>query len=82
MQLGWKVLLPTALAYIMVVAATMLVLDLVGVAYGFTYGLALTLVSAICTAGFVLYLDRGRIIGGAAAKRARAGLAPAPAAGD
>ncbi len=81
MQLGWKVLLPTALAYIMVVAATMLILDQVGVTYGFTYGVALTLVSAACTVGFVFFLDRGRIIKGAAAKGARR-LIEAPAAGD
>ena len=67
MQLGWKVLLPTALAYIMVVAGTILVLDQVGVPYGFGFGLALSAVSAVCTIGFVFYLDRGRIIQGAAA---------------
>ena len=69
MQLGWKVMLPTALAYIMVMAASMLVLDQVGIAYGFTYGLALTAVSLICTGLFVLYLDQDRIIKGAAAYR-------------
>ena len=81
MQLGWKVLLPTALAYIMVVAATMLTLDEVGVAYGFTYGLALTAVSTVCTVAFVFYLDRGRIIKGAAARKVMV-LREAPASGD
>ncbi len=71
MQLGWKVLLPTALAYIMVIAATMLVLDQVGVAYGFTYGLVLTAVSTVCTVAFVFHLDRGRIMHGAAARKVR-----------
>ena len=80
MQLGWKVLLPTALAYMMVVAATILVLDQVGVAYGFTYGLALTAVSTVCTVAFVFHLDRGRIIQGAGAGKVRA-LEEAPASG-
>jgi len=70
MQLGWKVMLPTALAYLMVVSGTILVLDQVGVS-GFYFGLALTGVSAICTVAFVFFLDRGRIIGGAAALRRR-----------
>ena len=66
MQLGWKVMLPTALAYVMVVAATILSLDQLEVAYGFTFGLVLTVVSAICTGIFLFVLDRGRILGGAA----------------
>ena len=70
MQLGWKIMLPTALAYLMVVSATILVLDQVGVS-GFSFGLTLTGVSAICTVVFVFFLDRGRIIGGAAAPNNR-----------
>ena len=75
MQLGWKVMLPVALAYVMVVAATILTLDSLEVAYGFTFGLVLTVVSAICTGLFLFVLDRGRNLGGAAAgagKRVRA----------
>jgi NADH-quinone oxidoreductase subunit H len=64
MALGWKVVLPTALAYIMAMAGTILVLDELGVGWGFGYGLALTAVSAVCTAIFVFYLDRDRIIAG------------------
>jgi len=67
MQLGWKVMLPTALAYVMVVAATILTLDQLGVPYGFTFGLVLTLVSALCTGIFLLVLDRGRTLEGATA---------------
>jgi len=67
MQLGWKIMLPTALAYIMVVSGTILILEQVGVT-GFLQGLALTGVSAICTVAFVFVLDRGRIIEGAAAR--------------
>ena len=64
MQLGWKVMLPTALVYIMVVAATILTLDQLGVPYGFGFGLVLTVVSAICTAIFLFVVDRGRILSG------------------
>ncbi len=67
MALGWKVMLPTSLAYVMVMAGTILVLDQIGLAYGFNYGLALTGVSTLCTLGFILSLDRGRIITGAGA---------------
>jgi NADH-quinone oxidoreductase subunit H len=66
MQLGWKIMLPVALAYVMVVGATILALDQLEVAYGFTFGLVLTVVSGICTAIFLYILDRGRNLGGAA----------------
>ena len=66
MELGWKVILPMALAYAMVVAATMLALYEAGVEYGFTFGLVLTVVSGLCTLGFVFLLDKGGTIGGAA----------------
>ena len=66
MHLGWKVMLPTALAYVMVVGGVILVLDQLGVSGGPGFGLALTGVSLVATALFVLYLDRGRIITGAA----------------
>lgn len=67
MALGWKVMLPTALAYTMVMAASILVLDQVGVRWGFMYGLALTVVSAVATGIFLYFLDRGHTISGAAA---------------
>ncbi len=69
MSLGWKILLPVSLAYVMIVAMTILVLDEVGVAYGFKFGLALTGVSAVCTGAFMFFLDRGRTIKGAAVKK-------------
>jgi NADH-quinone oxidoreductase subunit H len=65
MQLGWKVLLPSALAYVMVVGATILTLDQMGIPYGFVFGLVLTVVSALCTGIFLFSLDRGRILTGA-----------------
>ena len=71
MALGWKVMLPTALAYTMLMAASILVLDEVGMRWGFTYGLALTGVSAAATGVFLYFLDRGHTISGAAAQDAQ-----------
>ena len=64
MQLGWKIMLPTALAYLMVIAGTILVLDEIAVPFGLTYGLILTAVSLIGTGIFTFWLDRDRIISG------------------
>lgn len=68
MQLGWKIMLPTALAYVMVIAASMLVLDQLGIPYGLTFGLALTGVSAVCLGLFIFLLDQDRVMRGAAAR--------------
>jgi len=71
MSLGWKVMLPTALAYVMLIGGTILTLDEIGLSYGFTYGLVLTAVSGVATVGFMFMLDRGRTITGAAAQKAQ-----------
>jgi NADH-quinone oxidoreductase subunit H len=68
MHLGWKVMLPIALAYVLLVGATILFLDDLGVG-GIGFGLALTAVSGIATAIFVFLVDRDRIISGAAASK-------------
>ncbi len=68
MHLGWKVILPTALAYLVLVAGTVLVLDLLEVRWGFAYGLALTAVSGLCTVAFVFFIDRDRVMVGASRK--------------
>jgi NADH-quinone oxidoreductase subunit H len=77
MHLGWKVMLPVALAYVMIVAATILVLDQVGVE-GFLFGAVLTLVSLLCTGVFVFVVDRDRIISGSTRHPAREAPARAP----
>jgi NADH-quinone oxidoreductase subunit H len=64
MFLGWKVLLPTALAYIVVMASAILVLDTVGVEPSVWYGLALFLVNLPLVALLVLGLDRHRVLAG------------------
>jgi NADH-quinone oxidoreductase subunit H len=69
MDLGWKVMLPTALAYIMLMAAAILVLDTLGVPYGLGYGLILTAVNLVATFIFFWIIDRDRVIFGGSAKR-------------
>jgi NADH-quinone oxidoreductase subunit H len=64
MHLGWKVMLPVALAYIVVVGSTILVLDATGVPFGVGYGLILTAVNLICLFAFLWLVDRDRVIGG------------------
>ena len=65
MHLGWKVLLPSALGYIVLIAGTMLLLDQLGVPFGRLYGLVLTGVSALTAAAFLFVVDRDRVIAGA-----------------
>jgi NADH-quinone oxidoreductase subunit H len=64
MDLGWKLMLPTALVFVTVTAGTILALDEAGVAYGLIYGLVLTAVNGVMLASFLLLLDRGRILTG------------------
>ena len=77
MHLGWKVMLPTALAYVMLVAGTILVLDQVGIE-GFLFGLILTLVSGVATVIFVFFLDRDRVMTGAVLSDPTRRRPPAP----
>lgn len=65
MELGWKIMLPVALAYIVVVATVVWVLDEAGVALGIPYGLALFGVNLVLAAVLLWGVDRGRLIAGA-----------------
>jgi NADH-quinone oxidoreductase subunit H len=89
MHLGWKVLLPGALAYVVLMAFTILALDAADVPFGFVYGLILTGVNLVATAAFLFVVDRDRVIAGSApaleAARARgvpAGVTVAAAEGE
>ena len=62
MSLGWKIMLPTALAYIVIMASVMLGLDYLGLDRGIMYGLALLGVNAVLVVILFFILDRGRII--------------------
>lgn len=74
MHLGWKVLLPIALGYIVLMAAGILTLDAMGVAYGPVYGLILTGISLAATFVFLWIIDRDRVISGV---QKRPGVVPA-----
>ncbi|MCC6319508.1 MAG: NADH-quinone oxidoreductase subunit NuoH [Gemmatimonadaceae bacterium] len=65
MSLGWKVLLPTGLGYILVVASLMLVLDAAGIERGLVYGLIFLGVNVVLVGVFLAILDRGRILSAA-----------------
>ena len=62
MSLGWKIMLPTALAYIVIMASVMLGLDYLGLERGFLYSLALLGVNAVLVVVLFFVLDRGRVI--------------------
>ncbi len=62
MSLGWKFLLPVALAYIVIVASVMLGLDAAGVQRGLTYGLIFFAINAVILIALFVVLDRGRLI--------------------
>jgi NADH-quinone oxidoreductase subunit H len=68
MALGWSLMLPLALGYIVLVAALVLALDAVGVARGPGFSLALFAVNVALLAALGAWLDRGRIISPASAR--------------
>ena len=69
MDLGWKVLLPTALAFITLMGTAILVLDAIGLPYGLLYGLILTAVNIVAMLIFLFVVDRGRVIKGSYGSR-------------
>ena len=69
MDLGWKVLLPVALAYVMVVAVAVWALEAAGLAFGVPYALVLSGVSLALGALLLWGLDRNRVIGGSASRQ-------------
>jgi NADH-quinone oxidoreductase subunit H len=62
MSLGWKVLLPTMLGYIVLIAGSTLALDAAGLRRGPMYGLALFGINVVLVVILVLVLDRGRVV--------------------
>jgi NADH-quinone oxidoreductase subunit H len=64
MELGWKVMLPVALAYIMVVAFAVYGLERAGLTLGLRYGAALTGMNVVLMGGLLWGLDRGRLLAG------------------
>jgi NADH-quinone oxidoreductase subunit H len=75
MHLGWKVMLPTALAFITVTATTILILEQMGLRYGFVYGALLTVVNTAALLVFLFILDRDRVMSGSYSPHREAWLA-------
>jgi NADH-quinone oxidoreductase subunit H len=68
MDLGWKVLLPISLAYVMIIAVAIAVLETNGITYGARQNAILTGISLVLGALLLFVLDRGRVVGGAATR--------------
>ncbi len=68
MSLGWKILLPITLVYVIVIATAVLVLDQAGVARGPLFGGALFALNVVLMGGILFLLDRGRLISPASSR--------------
>ena len=68
MSLGWRFMLPLALAYIVIIAGATLALDMAGLARGTTFGLALFALNLVLVVLLFFWLDRGRVISPASAR--------------
>ena len=68
MSLGWKVMLPLALAYITIIAAAILALDRAGVPRNHKYGLILLALNLVLMVLMFVVFDRGRIVSPAASR--------------
>jgi len=62
MSLGWKIFLPLALAYIVIVATAVLALDYFGVPRDWRFGMAMFALNVVLVVLVFVVLDRGRII--------------------
>ncbi len=69
MDLGWKVLLPIALVYVMVVAVAVWALEAAKVPFGLGYAAVLTGVNLVLGAVLFRVLDVNRVIGGSGARQ-------------
>ncbi len=75
MELGWKLLLPLAIAYVAVIATAVWVLDSQRVPFGFVYGAILAALNGLIAWGIFWGIDRGRLIKGARAGHVKRRLA-------
>jgi len=62
MSLGWKLLLPLALAYIVIVASLALALDAAGIQRGVAYAGIFLAVNAVILFAAFSWFDRGRVV--------------------
>ena len=68
MDLGWKILLPIALGYAMIIAVAVWALEARGVPIGRRYGAILSAISLLLGALLLWVVDRGRVMGGASTR--------------
>jgi NADH-quinone oxidoreductase subunit H len=68
MSLGWSIMLPIALAYIVIIAAATLGLDMLGVSRGPQFSLALLGLNIVLIVILLAWLDRGKLISPASAR--------------
>jgi NADH-quinone oxidoreductase subunit H len=71
MSLGWKVMIPLLVAYIVVLGVVILLLEGAGIEFGTRYTLWLTAVNVVGVLAIVFWLDRKRVILGAAGRQVR-----------
>jgi NADH-quinone oxidoreductase subunit H len=62
MSLGWKIMLPLALSYIIIIAAVILILESAGMARGAMYSSIMGVVNVVLVMIVFTILDHGRII--------------------
>ncbi|HEX8848448.1 MAG TPA: NADH-quinone oxidoreductase subunit NuoH [Gemmatimonadaceae bacterium] len=68
MSLGWKVMLPMALAYIMIIAAAILGLNALGVPRDWRFALSMLALNVVVVFLVFGWLDRGRIVSPASSR--------------
>ncbi len=62
MSLGWKVMLPIALVYLVLIAGVIVGLDMAGIGRGPAFGYAMGALNLVCVVLLFLVLDRGRLV--------------------
>ena len=72
MSLGWKLMLPAALSYIVIVASAILALDAAGVVRGTNFALAMGGLNVVLVGLLLWVADRGRLISPAYSRLDRA----------
>lgn len=81
MALGWSVMLPVTLGYVVLIAAYTLALDAAGLARGPMFGLALLALNVVVVFVLLRWLDRGKMISPSSVRVGGADLAKLRARG-
>ncbi len=68
MSLGWKILLPISLIYVVVIATAVLGLDMAGVTRGPMFGAVLFMINIVLMGALLFIVDRGRLISPASSR--------------